>query len=92
MQNFSFYNPVKILFGKGEIQAIARQVPADAKVLVLYGGGSIKKNGVFDQVSDALQNHSWDAFGGIEPNSRYETCMRAQLEAGRKQKSYSGPR
>ncbi len=77
MQNFSFYNPVKILFGKGEIQAIARQVPADAKVLVLYGGGSIKKNGVFDQVSDALQNHSWDAFGGIEPNPRYETCMKA---------------
>ncbi|MFW5974747.1 MAG: iron-containing alcohol dehydrogenase [Bacteroidota bacterium] len=76
MQNFRFYNPVKILFGKGEIQTIPKEVPADAKVLVLYGGGSIKQNGVFDQVSVALQNHSWDAFGGIEPNPRYETCMK----------------
>lgn len=77
MQNFNYYNPVKILFGKGEIQKITTEIPAEAKVLVLYGGGSIKKNGVFDQVSAALQNHSWYAFGGIEPNPRYETCMKA---------------
>ncbi|GAB2896885.1 iron-containing alcohol dehydrogenase [Uliginosibacterium flavum] len=77
MQNFSYYNPTRILFGQGQIAAIAGQIPAGAKVLVTYGGGSIKKNGVYDQVKAALKDHQWLEFGGIEPNPRYETLMQA---------------
>lgn len=77
MQNFSYYNPTRIIFGKGQIAAIAQQIPADARVLVTYGGGSIKSNGVFEQVKAALAGHDWIEFGGIEPNPRYETLMRA---------------
>lgn len=77
MNNFDFYNPTKILFGKGKISEIKHEIPQDAKVLVTYGGGSIKRNGVYDQVAEALQSFDWTEFGGIEPNPRYETCMRA---------------
>ncbi|HEY9855088.1 MAG TPA: iron-containing alcohol dehydrogenase [Stenomitos sp.] len=77
MQNFVFHNPVKILFGKGQIAEIAGEIPADAKILVTYGGGSIKANGVYDQVMSALKGRNVREFGGIEPNPRYETLMRA---------------
>jgi NADP-dependent alcohol dehydrogenase len=77
MQNFQFYNPVKILFGKGQIANIAVEIPSDAKVLITYGGGSIKKNGVYEQVMQALSGHTVLEFGGIEPNPRLETLMRA---------------
>lgn len=77
MQNFSYYNPTRILFGKGQIAAIAAQIPKGSKVLVTYGGGSIKQNGVYDQVKAALAGFEWHEFGGIEPNPRYETLMRA---------------
>lgn len=77
MQNFSYYNPTRILFGQGQIAAIAALIPPKAKVLVTYGGGSIKKNGVYDQVKAALKDHDWLEFGGIEPNPRYETLMQA---------------
>ncbi len=77
MNNFKFYNPVKIIFGKGEIKAVADEIPANARVLMTYGGGSIKKNGVYEQVMDALKNHKVVEFSGIEPNPRYETCMKA---------------
>jgi len=55
MENFAFYNPVKILFGKGQIANISAEIPAGAKILVLYGGGSIKTNGVYEQVKVALE-------------------------------------
>ena len=77
MQNFSYYNPTRLLFGQGQIAAIAGQIPAGAKVLVTYGGGSIKANGVYDQAKAALKDHAWLEFGGIEPNPRYETLMKA---------------
>jgi NADP-dependent alcohol dehydrogenase len=77
MKNFSYQNPVKILFGKGQIASIAGEIPAGAKILVTYGSGSIKKNGVYDQVKAALEGRQWIEFGGIEPNPRYETCMKA---------------
>lgn len=77
MQNFNFENPTKILFGSGKIADISSEIPQKAKVLVTFGGGSIKKNGVYDQVADALSGRAWDAFGGIEPNPRYETLMKA---------------
>jgi NADP-dependent alcohol dehydrogenase len=52
-------------------------LPADAKILLTYGGGSIKQNGVYEQVTQALKGRAWVEFGGIEPNPRYETCMKA---------------
>jgi NADP-dependent alcohol dehydrogenase len=77
MQNFEFWNPVKILFGRGQIAKIAAEIPADARILITYGGGSIKKNGVYDQVLAALAGREVAEFGGIEPNPAYETLMRA---------------
>ncbi|MCF2948637.1 iron-containing alcohol dehydrogenase [Paraglaciecola aquimarina] len=78
MLNFNFQNPTHIHFGEGQISVLAKEVPADARVLVVYGGGSIKSNGVFQQVSDALKNHTWFEFSGIEPNPTYDTLMKAQ--------------
>ncbi len=77
MQNFTFHNPTKIVFGKGTIAELARLVPAKAKTLVIYGGGSIKRNGVYEQVVRALSGRTVAEFGGIEPNPRYETCLKA---------------
>lgn len=77
MLNFSFENPTKIHFGEGQIAAIKKEIPANARVLVTYGGGSIKKNGIFDQVSAALSDHEWFEFSGIEPNPSYDTLIKA---------------
>lgn len=77
MNNFSFQNPVKIIFGKDTIKDIAKEIPSGAKVLIIYGGGSIKKNGVYDQAIEALKGHEVFEFAGIEPNPHYETCMEA---------------
>lgn len=85
MQNFTFSNPTKIVFGEGQIDALTKLVPANARVLVTYGGGSIKKNGVYDQVAKALEGKTWFEFGGIEPNPHFETLMKA-VELVRKEK------
>jgi NADP-dependent alcohol dehydrogenase len=85
MKNFQFYNPVRILFGKGQIASVAQQVPAGAKVLITYGGGSIKQNGVYEQVKAALQGFDTVEFGGIEANPHYETLMQA-VELARTEK------
>lgn len=77
MQNFTFSNPTKIVFGEGQIKEISVLIPDTARVLVTYGGGSIKKNGVYDQVTKALEGKTWFEFGGIEPNPHYETLMKA---------------
>ena len=77
MNNFTFYNPVKLVFGKGSIAELDQLVPKDARLLMTYGGGSIKKNGVYDQVKKALGGRSCIEFGGIEPNPRYETLCKA---------------
>ncbi|MDR0687923.1 MAG: iron-containing alcohol dehydrogenase, partial [Prevotellaceae bacterium] len=78
-------NPVKIIFGRQTIGKLANEIPSGAKVLVTYGGGSIKKNGVYEQVKAALSGFGWLEFGGIEPNPRYETCMKA-VELVRREK------
>ncbi|RNM06588.1 alcohol dehydrogenase [Dickeya undicola] len=85
MQNFTLHTPTKILFGEGQIASLAEQIPADARILITYGGGSIKKNGVFDQVINALKGHNVLEFSGIEPNPTYETLMKA-VEIVRKEK------
>lgn len=77
MQNFTYNNPTRILFGRGMIAEIATLVPRDRTVLLLYGGGSIKRNGVYAQVKTALKDHRLVEIGGIEPNPLYETCLQA---------------
>ena len=77
MNNFSFYNPTNIAFGEGQISAITDLIPANARILITYGGGSIKKNGVYDQVIKALEGKTFFEFAGIEPNPHYETCLKA---------------
>lgn len=77
MNNFTYYNPTKIIFGENTISQITKEIPADARILITYGGGSIKKNGVYDQVMAALKNHKVYEFGGIEANPQYTTLMKA---------------
>ncbi|WP_333607913.1 iron-containing alcohol dehydrogenase [Arsukibacterium sp.] len=77
MFNFSYHNPTRIVFGKDQLGQIAKLIPAGSKVLMLFGGGSIKHNGVYDQVVKALAGFDWQEFSGIEPNPSFETLMRA---------------
>ena len=77
MNNFNFCNPVNIVFGKNTISQLTELVPSDKKVMLCYGGGSIRKNGVYDQVISALSGKDFVEFSGIEPNPLYETCMLA---------------
>lgn len=77
MQNFEYYNPTRIVFGEGSIPRLADLVPADARVLVLYGGGSAERNGTLAEVEAALGDRTFQRFGGIEPNPTYETLMQA---------------
>jgi NADP-dependent alcohol dehydrogenase len=85
MLNFTYQNPTKILFGKGQIANIAAEVPTGAKVLLTFGGGSIRRNGVYDQIRKALAGRTVVEFGGIEPNPQYQTLMKA-VELGRQEK------
>ena len=77
MLNFEFHNPTRIVFGQGKVADLARLVPAQARVLVLYGGESARRTGTLDEVRAALGERSVSEFGGIEPNPSYETLMRA---------------
>jgi len=77
MLNFEFKNPTKILFGRGETAKISTEIPKNAKVLMIYGGGSIKKNGVYDQVKEALKEHELYEFGGVPANPEYEVLIDA---------------
>ena len=76
MNNFNLHTPTRILFGKGAIADLRALIPADARVLITYGGGSVK-TGVLDQVYSALEGLDVREFGGIEPNPSYETLMNA---------------
>lgn len=77
MTNFDLYNPVNYVFGKGQIAKLNELVPNNVKILLTYGGGSIFKNGVYDQVKAALPTAEIIEFSGIEPNPRFETLMKA---------------
>ncbi|MGK9736613.1 iron-containing alcohol dehydrogenase, partial [Salmonella enterica subsp. enterica] len=77
MNNFKLHTPTRILFGKGAIVDLRDQIPQDARVLITYGGGSVKKTGVLAQVQEALKGLDVREFGGIEPNPSYETLMKA---------------
>ncbi|RAR49812.1 iron-containing alcohol dehydrogenase [Flavobacterium lacus] len=77
MTNFDLYNPTNYIFGKGQIAKLPELIPINSKILLAYGGGSIFKNGIYDQVKSALSGFEIVEFGGIEPNPRYETLMKA---------------
>ncbi len=83
MKNFQFQNPTKLIFGKGMIAQLKKELPADAKIMVTFGGGSVKKNGVYDQVVAALEGFDYVEFWGIEPNPRIETLRKA-IEIGKR--------
>lgn len=74
---FEFKNPTKILFGKGEISKISNEIPKNAKILMVYGGGSIKNNGIYEQVKSALKEHELYEFGGVPANPEYEVLVDA---------------
>lgn len=77
MLNFNFYNPTHIIFGKSRLEELNKHIPTDATVLITYGGGSAKRSGLIDKVKTVLGNRKVHEFGGIEPNPRYETLVRA---------------
>lgn len=85
MNNFSFQNPTRLVFGKGQIARLSKLIPAGSKIMMTIGGGSIFKNGIYDQVKAALEagGHTWIEFQGIEPNPEYETLMQATQLAQR---------
>jgi len=77
MNNFELKNPTKIIFGKDSIEKLEQEIPNNAKVLLLYGGGSIKKNGIYEQVKTALSKVDVIEFGGIPANPEYAILMEA---------------
>ncbi|WP_076588651.1 iron-containing alcohol dehydrogenase [Vibrio ostreicida] len=74
---FTYANPTQLFFGQGQIGSIQTTIQPQDKVLVIYGGGSIKKNGVYEQVAEALKEHQWVEFSGVEPNPTKETLDKA---------------
>jgi NADP-dependent alcohol dehydrogenase len=73
MNPFELYNPTKLIFGTESYLRISHEIPEGAKVLLTYGGGSIKSNGVYDAVLKELKNFQVIEFGGIEANPTFET-------------------
>lgn len=88
MDNFVWYNPTRVVFGRGTIAALNDLVPKTGTILMVYGGGSIKKNGVYQQVKKALGKRKVVEFSGIEPNPHYETCMEAVALARKSKVSF----
>lgn len=77
MNAFELYNPVRVFFGEGQLSHLSEQIPADARVLLTFGGGSIRRTGIYDEVRKALGDRHVVDFGGIEPNPHYETLVKA---------------
>ena len=84
MYNFEFQNPTKLIFGKGSIAKIKDEIPAGTKLMLTFGGGSVKKNGVYEQVIEALKGYDVVEFWGIEPNPKVETLRKA-IELGKRE-------
>ena len=80
-QNFVFHNPVKVIFGKGTIAQLPKEIDKSKKIMLTYGQGSIFKNGVYDQVKKALEGYDIVEFGGIEANPQYSTLMKGVEQA-----------
>lgn len=85
MDNFTFQNPVKLIMGRGMIAQLATEIPTDKRIMITFGGGSVKRNGVYDQVKTALKNHHTVEFWGIESNPAIETLRKA-IALGKEEK------
>lgn len=85
MNNFIFQNPVKLIMGKGMISRLSQEIPAGKRIMITFGGGSVKKNGVYEQVKEALKDYYTVEFWGIEPNPSIETLRKA-IELGKSEK------
>ena len=85
LNNFIFQNPTKLIMGKGMIAQLSKEIPAGKKVMITFGGGSVKNNGVYDQVKEALKDHQTIEFWGIEPNPAIETLRKA-ISLGKEEK------
>ncbi len=77
MNNFIFQNPTKLIFGQDTISQLSKEIPQDKKILIVFGGGSAKSNGVYAQVAEALKDHNTVEFWGVEPNPKVETLREA---------------
>ena len=77
MKNFIYHNPTELIFGKGQIARLSTLIPADKRIMITFGGGSVKRNGVYDQVVAALAGRDFVEFWGIEPNPSVETLRKA---------------
>ncbi|WP_315599424.1 iron-containing alcohol dehydrogenase [Porphyromonas endodontalis] len=88
MNNFKYYNPTQLIFGKGSIARLAKLLPSDAKILVTYGGGSVRRNGVYEQVTSALQGFEYSEFWGLESNPTVETIRRAVAQGKEKKSNF----
>lgn len=77
MLNFTLHNPTKIFFGKNQITNLTHAIPKNKRILLTYGGGSIKSNGIYKKVIKALKNHTVFEFGGISPNPKFEQLLAA---------------
>lgn len=77
MFDFTFYNPTKLIFGKNQILNVANEISKDKRILITYGHGSIKQNGVYDQVKLALKNRVIFEFSGIDPNPKVDQLLEA---------------
>lgn len=86
MKPFTYYNPTRLVFGRGRIAELRELLPKDTRILVTYGGGSVKRNGVYEQVEAALEGFDHVEFWGIEPNPKVETLEKA-IELGRREKA-----
>lgn len=84
ISNFDFHKPTRILFGRGRMAGLKDQVPTAAKVLIVDGGGSTEQTGFLAQVREALAGRALVAFGGIEPNPRFGTALKAVERIGQK--------
>lgn len=85
MKNFTFYNPTKIVFGRGTVAQLHELIPLSSRILITYGGASAEKTGTLNEVRSALQQHNIFEFGGIEANPEYETLMKAVILARKEQ-------
>lgn len=85
MNNFIFHNPTKLVFGKGMISKLSELIPAGKRIMMTFGGGSVRTNGVYDQVVKALEGRDWVEFWGIEPNPSVET-LREAIALGKQEK------
>lgn len=86
MDNFIYHNPTKLVFGKGTIARLSMLIPEDKHILITFGGGSVRHNGVYDQIVEALEGRDYVEFWGIEPNPTVET-LREAIALGREHKA-----